>query len=139
MGSRLATFLTVIGLVGATGAALAIASGGAQQPRGAATAQYKGGKHRHHHHHHHHPGSVQGVGKHRGGPGSGPGSVEGVSQTTGTQGTSEEVGLTTSSGQAGSSLPFTGEDLFIVVLVGLALAGVGFLVNLRARKTERGS
>jgi hypothetical protein len=67
--------------------------------------------------------------------------VEGVSQTTGAPGSSaEEVGLTTSSGQsAGSSLPFTGEDLFIVVLVGLGLAGVGFLVNLRARKTKPGS
>jgi hypothetical protein len=69
MKSRIATFATIVGLLGGTGGAIAIAGGGSSAGPlgGAAAAQYCNGKfvnpgrceghHKHHHHcrkHHHH-------------------------------------------------------------------------------------
>jgi hypothetical protein len=125
--TRLATILTIVGLVGSTGGALAIAGTASRHAASdAAAGQYtkpkKCGTHGHPKpcHHRGGGGTLSGRGKHRRPPtpASSPPSV----------------GPTSSQAQP-STLPFTGQDLLEVVLVGLVLVGIGLVLGLRSRRT----
>ena len=66
--------------------------------------------------------------------GAGTGEVSGESNENGAGANGEAVEAS-ASGASNGSLPFTGEDILMVLLVGLLLAGSGLALNLRARQT----
>jgi hypothetical protein len=123
---RIATVLTIVGLVGSTGGALAIAGTASRHAAtDAAAGQYtkhkKCGTRSHPKPcHRGGGGTLSGRGKHRRPPtpASAPPSIG-----------------PTSGRAAPSTLPFTGQDLLEVVLVGLLLVGVGLVLGLRSRRT----
>jgi hypothetical protein len=118
--SRIATVLTILGLIGGAGGALAIADSGSGHPAvGAAAGQYTPPKKCKHPPCKHHAGV--------GGKGT---------TTTPTAPTEEsQAGEQETAERAEQALPFTGEDVLEVLGVGLLLLGGGIVVSRRVRRT----